>query len=116
MAQLGSYKLNPANIWDSDVNPYGYNDWIADLSDLVRTLEHGDVLEDFLDEKLKRVVRHSNLFSQVLIDDPDFHNEEITQMIADAKSSSSSIVVTTQTLGTASHGKQYKDFKKPLTI
>ena len=56
MASLGSYKLNPTNIWDSDANPYGFNDWISDLSDLVRTLEHGPPLEDFLDEKLKRVV------------------------------------------------------------
>jgi len=36
------------------------------MSSLVRTLKKGDVLEDFLDEKLKRVAKHSSLMSKVL--------------------------------------------------
>ena len=55
MASLGSYKLSPAQHWDSDSNPYGFNDWIKEMSSLVRTLKKGDILENFLDEKLKRV-------------------------------------------------------------
>ena len=53
MASLGSYKLSPAQHWDSDSNPYGFNDWIKEMSSLVRTLKKGDILENFLDEKLK---------------------------------------------------------------
>ena len=78
MASLGSYKLSPTQVWDSDANPYGFNDWLKDMSALVRTLEKGNILEDFLDEKLKRVVKHSSLISKVLLEDPDFHNDHIT--------------------------------------
>ena len=43
MASLGSYKLSPAQHWDSDSNPYGFNDWIKEMSSLVRTLKKGNV-------------------------------------------------------------------------
>ena len=77
---------------------------------LVRTLKKGDILEDFLDEKLKRVVKHSSLISKVLLEDKDFHNEAITALIGQAESSSTSILVTTQSLGAARAEHQYKDF------
>ena len=99
MASLGSYKLSPAQHWDSDSNPYGFNDWIKEMSSLVRTLKKGDILENFLDEKLKRVAKHSSLMSKVLLDDADFHNDAITAIIDEAEKSSTSILVTTQTLG-----------------
>ena len=51
------------------------NEWLKEMSALVRTLKKGDILEDFLDEKLKRVVKHSSLISKVLLEDKDFHNE-----------------------------------------
>ena len=82
MASLGSYKLSPAQHWDSDSNPYGFNDWIKEMSSLVRTLKKGDILENFLDEKLKRVAKHSSLMSKVLLDDEDFHNDAITAIIS----------------------------------
>ena len=88
MASLGSYKLSPAQHWDSDSNPYGFNDWIKEMSSLVRTLKKGDILENFLDEKLKRVAKHSSLMSKVLLDDEDFHNEAITAIIGEAERSS----------------------------
>jgi len=94
MASLGSYKLSPAQHWDSDSNPYGFNDWIKEMSSLVRTLKKGDILENFLDEKLKRVAKHSSLMSKVLLDDEDFHNDAITAIIGEAEKSSTSILVT----------------------
>ena len=115
MASLGSYKLSPAQHWDSDSNPYGFNDWIKEMSSLVRTLKKGDILENFLDEKLKRVAKHSSLMSKVLLDDADFHNDAITAIIDEAEKSSTFILVTTQTLGTASAEHKYKDFD-PETI
>ena len=115
MASLGSYKLSPAQHWDSDSNPYGFNDWIKEMSSLVRTLRKGDILENFLDEKLKRVAKHSSLMSKVLLDDEDFHNDAITAIIGEAERSSTSILVTTQTLGAARAEHKYKDFD-PETI
>ena len=109
MASLGSYKLSPAQHWDSDSNPYGFNDWIKEMSSLVRTLKKGDILENFLDEKLKRVAKHSSLMSKVLLDDEDFHNDAITAIIGEAEKSSTSILVTTQTLGAARAEQNYKD-------
>ena len=100
MASLGSYKLSPAQHWDSDSNPYGFNDWIKEMSSLVRTLKKGDILENFLDEKLKRVAKHSSLMSKVLLDDEDFHNDAITAIIGEAEKSSTSILVTS---GAARH-------------
>ena len=110
MASLGSYKLSPAQHWDSYSNPYGFNDWIKEMSSLVRTLKKGDILENFLDEKLKRVAKHSSLMSKVLLDDEDFHNDAITAIIGEAERSSTSILVTTQTLGAARAEHKYKDF------
>ena len=76
----------------------------------MRTLKKGVILENFLDEKLKRVARHSSLMSKVLLDDEDFHNDTITAIIGEAEKSSTSILVTTQTLGAASAEHKYKDF------
>ena len=77
---------------------------------LLNPLKKGDILENFLDEKLKRVAKHSSLMSKVLLDDADFHNDAITAIIDEAEKSSTSILVTTQTLGTASAEHKYKDF------
>ena len=68
---------------------------------MVRALKGGEVLELFLDEKLKRLMRHASMVSKILLDDGDFLNEEVTKALAEAKSSSASIVTTTKTLGEA---------------
>ena len=48
--------------------------------------------------------------SKVLLDDEDFHNDAITAIIGEAEKSSTSILVTTQTLGAARAEHKYKDF------
>ena len=53
--------------------------------------------------------------SKVLLGDEDFHNDAITAIIGEAEKSSTSILVTKQTLGTASAEHKYKDFD-PETI
>ena len=47
MASLGSIKLNHI-VWDSDKDPFGFNQWLSEFSDMVRALKDGDVLENFL--------------------------------------------------------------------
>ena len=107
MASLGSIKLNHIE-WDSDKDPFGFNQWLSEFSDMVRALKDGDVLELFLDEKLKRTMRHSNMVSKIFLEDPDFANAEVDAAIESAMSSATSIVTTTKTLGTAT--KPYRDF------
>ena len=85
MASLGSIKVQHI-LWDSDKDPYGYNQWLSEFSDMVRALDGGDVLELFLDEKLNRLMRHASIVSKILLDDDDFVNEEVTKALADAKS------------------------------
>ena len=48
------------------------------------------------------------MVSKILLDDGDFLNEEVTKALAEAKSSSASIVTTTKTLGEAT--VKYSDF------
>ena len=107
MASLGSIKVQHI-LWDSDKDPFGFNQWLSEFSDMVRALKGGEVLELFLDEKLKRLMRHASMVSKILLDDGDFLNEEVTKALAEAKSSSASIVTTTKTLGEAT--VKYSDF------
>ena len=82
MASLGSIKVQHI-LWDSDKDPFGFNQWLSEFSDMVRALKGGEVLELFLDEKLKRLMRHASMVSKILLDDGDFLNEEVTKAPAD---------------------------------
>ena len=68
MASLGSIKVQHI-LWDSDKDPFGFNQWLSEFSDMVRALKGGEVLELFLDEKLKCLMRHASMVSKILLDD-----------------------------------------------
>ena len=70
MAQLEKFKLQAYN-WDGDKDPTGFHVWIETFGSDVRSLQHGPLLEDMLDSKLKRT-QQDHLVSSVLLADPDF--------------------------------------------
>ena len=70
MAQLEKFKLQ-AYSWDGDKDPTGFHVWIETFGSVVRSLQHGPLLEDMLDSKLKRT-QHDHMVSSVLLADPDF--------------------------------------------
>ena len=51
--QTSELSIKPNSFsWDSDKEPNGFLPFILNFGSMVRTLTHGSVLEDFLDEML----------------------------------------------------------------
>ena len=70
MTTLEKFRLSSVT-WDSDRDPNGFLKWSSLISSLVRSTQHGAVLEDFLDAKLgRRVYKPSTVPS--FLADPDF--------------------------------------------
>ena len=75
MASLQSIKLNQVSV-DLEKRPQDYHTFISNFSDMVRTLEYGDLLEDWLDQVLGR--NRSNEGATIpsfIRDNPDFVRE-----------------------------------------
>ena len=71
MAQLEKFKLS-AVLWDSDKDPRQFFVWLENFGSLVRATEHGNVLEDMLDSKLRRAKVNRQAVPSFLLEDPDF--------------------------------------------
>jgi hypothetical protein len=71
MASLDKFKLSLVT-WDSDKDQFGFQDWMDQMSSIVRSTPYGDELEGFLDHKLDRVEIRRATIPSFLTDDPDF--------------------------------------------
>ena len=71
MAQLEKFKLT-AVVWDSDKDPRQFFVWLENFGSLVRATEHGNLLEDMLDSKLRRARVNRQSVPSFLLEDPDF--------------------------------------------
>ena len=71
MASSNKLKLQIVT-WDSDKNPHGYADFIDNFGSVVRCIEHGPFLEDFLDYKLKRKTARAATTPSFISKDDDF--------------------------------------------
>ena len=69
MADLDRLKLKFES-WNSDRDDFV--SWMNSVTAVVRSLRHGDELEDWLDIKLQRVVHQEMMVSSIIADDPDF--------------------------------------------
>ena len=69
MADLDRLKLKFES-WNSDREDFVI--WMNSVTAVVRSLRHGDELEDWLDVKLQRVVHQDMMISSIIADDPDF--------------------------------------------
>ena len=71
MASLDRFKLSSVS-WDSDQNPCGFLSFMFVFSSMVRALDHGNDLEDYLDLKLGRAAHQSVTTPGFLSEDPEF--------------------------------------------
>jgi hypothetical protein len=71
MASLDKYKLTSVT-WDSDKSPTKFCDFMFEMSAMVRAIDHGNILEDFLDAKLGRAVHQHVTTPTFLSNDPEF--------------------------------------------
>ena len=71
MASLDRYKLS-STTWDSDKEPHKFTEFMFLMSSMVRAIQHGPVLEDFLDRKLNRRRHQAMSTPSYLTEDPDF--------------------------------------------
>ena len=71
MASLDRFKLSSVS-WDSDQDPCGFLSFMFVFSSMVRALDHGNDLEDYLDLKLGRAAHQSVTTPGFLSEDPEF--------------------------------------------
>ena len=72
MANLSSIKVDQLK-WDSKANPKGFMKFGDDFEMMVRTLQHGTALADYVNEKLgKRELSHGQLIAPFIAQDSDF--------------------------------------------
>ena len=71
MATLDKYKLQRLT-WDSDKDLGGFAEWVDQFSSVVRSTEHGYILEEYLDVKLERNKATEMAIPSFLLKDPDF--------------------------------------------
>lgn len=62
--------------WDSGKHPHGFQSFMEDFGSLVRQINGGDVLEEFLDQKLMRKAAQGKRKPQWLASDPDFQPDD----------------------------------------
>ena len=74
MGGLEKIKLS-LYVWDSAKNPNGFTAWSDDIGSLVRQLPFGEMIEEFLDHKLKRTKVRSSMRPVWLANDPDFQRD-----------------------------------------
>ena len=75
MGYLEKLKLSTYT-WDCGKHPHGFQSFMEDFSSLVRQVEGGDVLEEFLDQELLRKHAQSKRKPQWLASDPDFQVDD----------------------------------------
>jgi hypothetical protein len=71
MASLDRFKLSSVQ-WDSDKEPGGFIDFMFVFASMVRALDYGNALEDWLDVKLDRSKHQHVTTPGFLSDDPEF--------------------------------------------
>jgi hypothetical protein len=71
LASLDKYKLTQ-DTWDSDANPGKLLHFVTNMGAMVRAINHGSTLEDYLNLKLGRNVLSHVTTPSFLADDPDF--------------------------------------------
>ena len=71
MATLEKFRLS-AVTWNSDTDPDGFLKWIGTMSNLVRSTQHGEDLEIFIDEKLGRNTFKPSTIPTFILGDSDF--------------------------------------------
>jgi len=74
MASLDKFKVSAAQ-WDSDKEPTRFVDFMFIMTALVRSLDQGNTLEDWIDRKLGRS-RHQHVTTPSFVaSDPEFQRE-----------------------------------------
>ena len=68
MSQIKSSQIT----WDSGKEPDGGLLYIEQFSGMVRTMEHGPPLEEFIDEKTERNINQKTIVPSMFSSDPDF--------------------------------------------
>ena len=75
MASLEKFKLQSAT-WDSDKEPNRFVQFMYLISAVVRSIAHGNHLEDWLDRKLGRSRHQGMTTPSFLSEDPEFQQPE----------------------------------------
>ena len=75
MASLEKFKLQSAT-WDSDKEPNRFVQFMYLISAIVRSIAHGNHLEDWLDKKLGRSRHQGMTTPSFLSEDPEFQQPE----------------------------------------
>jgi len=71
MADLDRLKLK-FTPWHCDKDPYGFLSFMQSNTAVMRSLQHGADIENFLDIKLQRKTIQAMMVSSIINDDPDF--------------------------------------------
>jgi hypothetical protein len=71
MADLDRLKLK-FTPWHCDKEPYGFLSFMQSNTAVMRSLQHGADIENFLDIKLQRKTIQAMMVSSIINDDPDF--------------------------------------------
>ena len=83
-ADLDRLKLK-SNPWNSDKEDFTI--WMMGVTAVVRSLRHGNEIEDWLDVKLDRDLHQAMMVSSLITDDPDFDIPEQMIRIIDEEGS-----------------------------
>ena len=75
MASLEKFKLQSAT-WDSDKEPNRFVQFMYLISAIIRSIAHGNHLEDWLDRKLGRARHQGMTTPSFLSDDPEFQQPD----------------------------------------
>lgn len=71
MANTDRLKLK-FTTWYCDKEPYGFVEFMQATTAVMRSIDHGNEVEDYLDIKLDRVRHVDMMVSSIIDDDPDF--------------------------------------------
>ena len=71
MANMDRLKLK-FTTWYCDKEPYGFVEFMQSTTAVMRSIDHGNEIEDYLDVKLDRARHVDMMVSSIIDDDPDF--------------------------------------------
>ena len=71
MANMDRLKLK-FTTWYCDKEPYGFVEFMQATTAVMRSIDHGNEIEDYLDVKLDRARHVDMMVSSIIDDDPDF--------------------------------------------
>ena len=71
MASIDKLKVS-TQLWNTTKNPDGFIQFSDSFGSVARSLKHGNIIENFLDFKLRRKVKRRNNVPTFTSNDPDF--------------------------------------------